>query len=168
MVVVRCTRKLLDRLGQRAPSEVTSTTALGDWYATVLFTKPRHVVLLVNAATRLPVVVPARGLSALPNRFAEGLAGVLTTIQIPSEIIAAELREMRDVTFAPTASRSVLGTMNDYTIYIEAVFRDDATVSFHTLSVKLAATPVGPLGYDQPRDVVRHLLAKGREGRETG
>ena len=145
-----------------------STTALGDWYATVLFTKPHHVVLLVNAATRLPVVVPARGLSTLPVRFAEGLAAVLTTLQIPASVIAAELREMRDVTFTTTASRSVLGTMNDYAIYIEAVFRDDVTVSLHTLSVKLADTPVGPLGYDQPRDVVRRLLRKSAEVRETG
>ena len=75
---------------------------------------------------------------------------------------------MRDVTFTTTASRSVIGTMNDYAIYIEAVFRDDVTVSLHTLSVKLADTPLGPLGYDQPRDVVRHLLSKGREARETG
>ena len=83
MVVVRCTRKLLDRLGQGTPCEVTSTTTLGDWYATVLFTKPQHVVLLVNAATRLPVVIPARGLSTLPIRFAEGLTAVLTALQIP-------------------------------------------------------------------------------------
>jgi len=40
MAVLRCTRKLLDRLGQHRPSEVTSTTSLGDRYATVLFTKP--------------------------------------------------------------------------------------------------------------------------------
>ena len=93
---------------------------------------------------------------------------MLTTLQIPAEVIAAELREMRDVTFTPTASRSVLGTMNDYAIYVEAVFRDDVTVSLHALSVNLADTPVGPLGYDQPRDVVRRLLAKSAEPPKSG
>jgi hypothetical protein len=111
MVVVRCTRKLLDRLAQRTLCEVTSTTTLGDWYATILFTKPRHVVLLVNAATRLSGVVPARSLSTLSSQVAEGLATVLTTLDISPEVITAELREMRDVTFTTTASRSVLGTM---------------------------------------------------------
>ncbi len=147
---------------------MTSTTTLGDWYATILFTKPHHVVLLVNAATRLSVVVPARRLSRLSSRFAEGLATVLTTLDISPEVITAELREMRDVTFTTTASRSVLGTMNDYAIYIEAVFRDDVTVSLNPLSVKLADTPFGPLGYDQPRDVVRRLLAKGAATPEAG
>ena len=126
------------------------------------------MVLLVNATTRMSVVVPARSLSTLPSRFAEGLATVLTTLDVSPEVIAAELREMRDVTFTTTASRSVLGTMNDYAIYIEAVFRDDVTVSLHTLSVKLADTPVGPLGYDQPREVVRRLLGKRAEIREEG
>lgn len=47
---------------------------------------------------------------------------------------------MRDVTSTTSRSRSVLGTMNDYAIYIEAVFRHDFTVSLRTLSVKLADT----------------------------
>ncbi len=168
MVVVRCTRKLLDRLGQGTPREVTSTTTLGDWYATVLFTKPQHFVLLVNAATRLPVVIPARGLSTLPIRFAEGLTAVLTALQIPADIVVAEVREMSDVTFTTTASRSVLGTMNDDAIYIEAAFHHEDGVAFHTLSVKLADTPVGPLGYDRPRDVVRQALRKNVETQEMG
>lgn len=167
MVVVLCTRKLLDRLGQRTSSDVTSTSALGDWYATILLTNPQHVVLPVNAATRLSAV-PARSLSTLSSRFAEGLTTVLTTSGVSPEVIAAELTEMRDVTFTTTASRSVLGTMNDDAIYIEAVFRDDITVSLYTLSVKVADTSVGPLGYDQPRDVVRRLLEKSVEARETG
>lgn len=138
MVVIRCTRKLLDRLAHGRRSAVSSTTALGDWYATILFTRPQQVMLLVNAVTRLPVVIPARDSSRLPLRFAENLATVLTAFQIPAEVIAAELREMQNVTFATTASRSVLGTMNDYAIYIEAAFHREAGVALHTLSVKLA------------------------------
>jgi hypothetical protein len=159
MVLIRCTRKLLHRLAQPTSCEVSTTTALGEWYATILFTKPQQVVLLVNAATRLPVVIPARALSTLPIRFAEGLRTVLTTLQIPANIVAAELREMRDVTFSTTASRSVLGTMNDYAIYIEAAFRHENGVALHSLSLALADTPVGPLGYDRPRDVARRQLS---------
>jgi len=89
------------------------------------------VVLLVNASTRLPVVIAARDLSTLPSRFATGLAAVLTDLQIPEEAIAGELREMQDVVFSTTASRSVLGTMNDYAIYIEAAFRHENGVAPH-------------------------------------
>ena len=88
------------------------------------------MVLLVNALTRLAVVTPARDLAALPLRFAEGLAA-LSTLEIPARVIAAELRAMRDVTSTTSRSRSVLGTMNDYAIYIEAVFRHDVTPRAH-------------------------------------
>lgn len=56
MVVVRCARKLLDRLGHGRPRDVSSTTTLEEWYATILFTRQQQVVLLVNALTRLAVV----------------------------------------------------------------------------------------------------------------
>ncbi|MBI3494083.1 MAG: hypothetical protein HY047_20240 [Acidobacteria bacterium] len=54
---------------------------------------------------------------------------MLTALQIPAEVIAAEVREMRDVTFTTTASRSVLGTMNDYAIFIEAAFHHEVGLS---------------------------------------
>ena len=66
---------------------------------------------------------------------------------------------MRDVVFSTTASRSVLGTMNDYANHIEWAFHDRVGVTLHTLSLELAETPVGPLGDDRPRDVVRRQLS---------
>ena len=163
MVVVRCTRRLLQRLGRRPARNVSSTTALGDWYATILFTRPHHVVLLVNATTRLPVVIPAREVSTIPGRFASGLAAVLATLQIPTDIMAAELREMKDVVFSTTTSRSVLGTMNDFASHIEWTFHDHSGVTLHGLSLELADTPVGPLTYDRPRDVAyRYLCTSNR------
>ena len=77
MLVVRCTAKLLSRLKVRstAPSG-PSTTALGDWYATILPVRPAHLVLLVNEASRLPVVLPARELSTLGGRIPDATADV--------------------------------------------------------------------------------------------
>jgi hypothetical protein len=75
---------------------------------------------------------------------------------------------MRDVTFTTTASRSVLGTMNDYAIFIEAAFQHEVGVGLHRLSLQLAETPVGPLGYDCPRDVVRQILREGSGSARNG
>ena len=52
--------------------------------------------------------------------------------------------------------------MNHYAIDIETVFREVVIISLDTLTVKLTATSVGPLGYDQSRDVVQHWLYGGR------
>ncbi|MBI3403700.1 MAG: hypothetical protein HY048_19980 [Acidobacteria bacterium] len=70
------------------------------------------------------------------------------------------MREMRYVAFGTTASRSVLGTMNDYVNHIEWAFHDRADVTLHMLSLELADTPVSPLGYERPMDVVRRCLAR--------
>lgn len=163
MVVVRCTSKLLHRLGRHPRSAAVSTTTLGDWYATLLFTRPQQVILLVNATTRLPVVIPARDLSTIPARSTAAVAAVLATLRVPADIIAAELREMGEVAFTTTESRSVLGTMNDFANHIEWVLKDHDDVTLHALSVELADTPVGPLGYDRPSDVAhRQLSASNR------
>ena len=57
--VIHGTKKFRDRVPPTdAPaSEVASTTALGDWYATILFWRPQ-VALFVNERTLLPVLMP--------------------------------------------------------------------------------------------------------------
>jgi len=54
VLIVRATKKLLDRIGPPTLREGEhSSTILGEWYATALFWKPQ-VVLLVNEPTLLP------------------------------------------------------------------------------------------------------------------
>lgn len=51
MLIVRATKKLLDRIGPPDLDEADQpTTMLGQWYATALFWKPQ-VALFVNAAS---------------------------------------------------------------------------------------------------------------------
>src|SRR5437868_5460291 len=57
VLIVRATKKLLDRAGPPSPSDEESTTLLGQWYATALFWKPQ-VALFVNEPTLLPVLMP--------------------------------------------------------------------------------------------------------------
>ena len=49
--------------------------------------------------------------------------------------------------------------MNDFANHIEWVLKDHTDVTLHALSVKLADTPIGPLGYDRPRDVAYRRLS---------
>jgi hypothetical protein len=54
VVVVRATKKLLDRASGTTPGDGVSTGTLGDWYAKPLFWRPQ-VALFVNETTFLPV-----------------------------------------------------------------------------------------------------------------
>ena len=61
--------------------------------------------------------------------------------------------------FAKTASRSLLGTMNDYAIAITWALAEEPGLSLRGLSLRLTNTPVGPMKGDCPADVAWRLLS---------
>jgi hypothetical protein len=143
MVIVRATKRLLDRLGPpTSAAEQASSTLLGDWYATAWFWRP-HVALLVSEVTLLPVLMPLAPAATLLQRFGSQLAAVLDAHGTPAEFIDAELQEMNEVRLGKTASRSVVGIMNEFTYLADAWRQDEPDLL--ALAVRLAATPCGPL-----------------------
>jgi hypothetical protein len=115
MLIVRATKKLLDRIGPPSLGEdEQSTTLLGQWYATALFWKPQ-VALFVNEPTLLSVLMPLAPAATLLARFPQQVATVLAAHGTPEATISAELQQMRDHRLAKTANRSVVGIMNDFT-----------------------------------------------------
>ncbi len=89
--------------------------------------------------------MPLAPAATLPARAAHQIAAVLAAHHTPDTIIDAELRRMRDYRVATTASRSVVGIMNEFS-YLAAVHRDDQPdADLIDLAVRLAATPCGPL-----------------------
>ncbi len=124
MFTLRCTKKLLVRLGSMPVlDEVKPTTRLGDWYANLLFRPGGQVVLFVNERSLLPVLVPASPSSSLVTRFVEATVDVLRRLGVPAALGEAERREMDKVRIGKTASCQVLGSMNDFAYLMDA-FRE--------------------------------------------
>jgi hypothetical protein len=163
VVILRCTQKLLKRLGRPvvANSE-RSSTILGDWYADILFTQPRQVVLCVSENARVPVVLLARELRTLDQRLPVELGSVLHDLQVSQSAIARELSEMATAKVARTASRSILGTINDFAIALTWALAEKPDISLHQLSLDLCETPVGPLKYEHPGAFARRLFGVGK------
>jgi uncharacterized protein DUF6933 len=145
VLIVRATRKLLDRIGAPSLDEgQQSTTLMGQWYATAMFWKPQ-VALFVNEPTLLPVLMPLTPAATLLARFPRQLAAVLAAHGTPGAVIDEEQRQMRDRRLAKTANRSVVGIMNEFTFLAEAYRGDTPGPDLLTLALRLAATPCGPL-----------------------
>ena len=123
VLIVRATKKLLDRVGPPSLGDEESTTLLGQWYATALFWKPQ-VALFVSEPTLLPVLMPLAPAGTLLARFPQYAAASLAFHGTPQEVIDEELRQMRDHRLAKTANRSVVGIMNEFT-YLAEAYRDD-------------------------------------------
>ena len=158
MVIIRGTRKFLDRLGAPREPNTASTTMLGDWFATVMFWRPQ-VALFVNATTLLPVFMPLAPAATLLQRFPDTLAGILRAHGIADRIIAREVGETAEQHLAKTNNRSVVGVMNEF-VHLADWRRDEITVpdDLTWLSLKLAQTPCSPL-YDRHISPDRELTA---------
>ena len=103
------------------------------------------------------------------DRFPAALGEVLAALGIDTRFVAVETAEMRSAVLAKTASRQVLGVMNEF------AFTTDHTIStgrsdpadLVRLSVWLANTIVGPFSRDDgstPMGALRHQAAAALDG----
>ena len=159
MVTLRCTQKLLRRLRVSPPVEtLQATTALGDWYANLLYMRPQQLVVCMNERTLLVVLVPARGGNLLGVRFREAVAHHLLRIGVPPTMVEAEAREMAEVGFAPTASRKILGCLREAMFELSFELEPGRWPSLPDLEVHLSGNIYSTTGYRHPRDLALELF----------
>jgi hypothetical protein len=146
VLIVRATKKLRQRLGSAAPHDGDmSTTLLGDWYSTLLPWRPRQLIVLVNEQTLLPVLMPLAPAATAPSRIGPEIAASLAAQEAPAALVDAELGQMRDCRLAPTANRSVVGIMTDFTSLADVYHRQTSDLDLPQLGRRLASTPCSPL-----------------------
>jgi hypothetical protein len=157
--VLRCTRKLLRRMGLPALSKYEvpkSTTRLGDWTANLLVVGRQQIVLAVSNVTLLPVLLPAAPFKSLPSRLPEAVGHVLDALRIDPHKIAAEISAMNECLVAPTNDRRVLGTMNDFDRMLDAYLDGRSLLG---VALHLADAPCGPIGMASPNDETMKVLS---------
>lgn len=166
MLVIRATRKLLDRLGPPSADPPVSTTVLGDWYAKPFGVAQKRFILLISEKSRLAVLMPGRDAAHFPHRFPEALACQLERLGVPPELIAREIAECSEVVVAPTASKSLLGTLNDYAAMAKHRLAQQDEVDLEAEAYSLSHTPLSPLEYRYASDEAFRLFGmEQRHGR---
>ena len=146
MLIVRATKKLAQRLGGFATvSAEPDLPLLGEWYATLMFWR-LQVALFVSETTLLPVFIPLAPATTVVRRLPAELADMLCRQDVPGVFIDAELAKMSESRCLPTASRSMVGVVNEYVRLAEhSHARSRGTPDLAGLSDWLAQTPMGPL-----------------------
>lgn len=139
-----------------APEEAppTPTTRLGNWYATLLFARPQHLVLAFSEKTLLPVLVPARDLSSIGSRMQAAAGEMLGWLGVADSAIEAELRAMGELHVAKTADRRLIGTMNEM-VYLLGY----SSGSLFEMARELAGVPFSVVPF--PEDATRELFRGG-------
>ncbi len=165
MVVIRCTKKLLERVKpiSVAPVDAAGNNLLGDWYATVLFVRPTWLVAAVSSRTLLPVIVPAAPVREVGRRLCDAAAEHLRRLEAPDSVLRAEMAAMASVVYAKTASRQVRGSLNDFCGMIEAYREHGPWMDLRAIEDRLAQAPCGPLQMRSPQHATRALLREEAE-----
>ena len=149
VLTIRCTRKLLKRLGAEAISDPPSpTNRLGNWYAKLGFFRRVPLIICISERSLLPVIVEARDASSFSPRFRNAARSVLQGIGAGPDMVGREVREMGSVAIGMTANRRVLGSLNDLVSLARFEIEDNPSIDFVTLAVKLAEMPCSPLKYE--------------------
>lgn len=113
-MVLRCTHKLLRLLGTRSLSLIEAPPSDDDWYANLLWYDRRKCLLIVHAGTLFPVFVADVRISDLrpiEGRIVSLLEAALLEEGLPVDALGRF--DAHDVRLAKTASRHVLGVMNE-------------------------------------------------------
>ena len=117
-----------------------------------------------DAVPRLDALAPS---TTLLSRFPGHLAQALVAQGVPSAFIAEELAQMHDARLAPTASRSVVGIMNEFTFMAESA--RGGSMAFESTNLTalagwLAGTPCSPLfkRHTSPDRALRALVQYAR------
>lgn len=137
MFTLRATRKLL-ALMKAKPESVTlpPTTVLGDWYANVT---NDGLILCVSEKTLLPVVLPGSALRTLTTDLPRAMALVLDVLGVDKAAIERERFAMAQAAVSTTASRHVVGFLNEFAFMMEST--PDERRSLVEVAVDLAHTP---------------------------
>lgn len=158
MFNLHCTQKLRDRLKSKVSSPVPVQHWLGSWYATALPWRPQ-MALLVNEQTLLPVMMPLAPAATLVARIPFEILRVLQALSLSTFEIEAELDSMRGAVVCKTASRSLLGTMNEFCFLSEGYRDVKGMLDPLRLSLTLAKVPCGgKAGYRYPVDLVKRKI----------
>jgi len=160
MVAIRCTKKLLARIGAPSPVTEPTTTLLGDWYARPVSIGHQRLILLISEHSRLPVILPGRDVKHLASNVPDALARVFLGLGIETPAAEREVEATREAVIAVTDNRSLLGTLNDFSFMLQWQLPDRPNLDLLQAALELSHTPVRPLGRAGfPDRVTRKLLA---------
>jgi hypothetical protein len=159
MIVVRGTKKFLDRAGRPVAGEVTSSGLLGDWYVNVWFWRPQ-VAVFVNERSLIPVLVPLAPAASVVDRLPGSFGAIARRIGVTGIALEAELKTMEEWVLAKTASRSVLGIMNEFSHLADNYRWSHEEIDLVDLALWLSQVPCRPLfgGEGSPDRQLRALL----------
>jgi hypothetical protein len=167
--IIHCTMKLLKELDESPSSSITPgplSGFLGPWHANLIRIERRKCLLLTNDRTLYSILIPGvkkKDLCNFPELFALHLKRHLEKEGFGPEDIAKALREYDEIAIAPTANRSMLGSMNDLAYQADFLVSRAGGLEkgdILTVNMMLNRIPMGAIKYRYAIDNVYELFGR--------
>lgn len=167
MRIIHCTRKLLKEIDVTLvePDKITPPTeGLGNWYANLLRIDRRKCILFTNEKSLYTFLIPKvlkANLKNIKQEFFINLSFNLQNEGFGLEVINRVMQEYQEIGFAKTASKKVLGSMNELTFQYEVLIEQKEgleNIGILELNKHINRTIMGALKYKYPIEALRNLL----------
>jgi len=156
MLLLRCTHEVLRLFGQRPRQAAMCApdTGLGEWYVNFTSHRREGFFVFVNAKSLYTLVVDARTVASIDDLVARMLRRLflhLDDLLAEQEGLEKVAKEYEHVLVAKTASRSVLGSMNDLISHlhwnIAQQMQETGSVDLADIEARLNVIPQRPIGW---------------------
>ena len=168
MLYIHATAKLAKAIRTKLePCPVDDTPWIEHWYAnTIALTETDSAILMTNAVTLYSFVIPfphdGVPFFAIVEQFRKKLRHAIADQGASSKKTNAIIPDLDQYVICKTASRSVLGSMNDFAFamrfYADRTLDDGNPFVLEELEASLNGTPMKPLGYHFPVERFREQL----------
>lgn len=162
--LIRCTQKLLKELKTK-PTEIEPKFGyVGCWHANLLRFERRKCVLLTNDQTLYSIFIPGLrkpDFEQFEEVFRQHLFKNLVFEEFTQKQIEFVLNEYREIKFAKTNNRNVLGSMNDLAFQLEHLIWAQGglrNLDLLALNQELNRIPMGALKYGKSIEALRRKL----------
>jgi hypothetical protein len=172
MQMIHCTKKLLAELGALGSKMPPGHEAgsLGPWHANLVRIERRKCILFTSDRTLYSFLVPGfKKMDDFHELFLVNLNANLAVEGLKQGEILKALEEYCDIAIVPTASRSVLGSMNDLVNQVEFLIgRAGGLEKADMLRVNmmLNRVPMGALKYCYAIEKLYQLLGRADKVRK--
>lgn len=166
MQLIRCTQKLFKELKVKPNEELPKFGYIGSWHANLLRIDRKKCVLFTNDQTLYSFFVPGLKKSEFVHFdevFRQNFFKCLLNERFSQNQIEKVLDEYREVKFAKTKNRSVLGSMNDLTFQIKYRVEDSGGLNDlepMDLNQALNRIPLKTIDYQYSIDALRAKLTQ--------
>jgi hypothetical protein len=165
MPYICCTQKLAKELAVKLPPPLAQNDGFGNWYANLLRIDRKKCVLFTHEQTLYSLFVAnlkKPDFQHLEDIFLQALFKQLRVEMFTQGQIENILNEYdRNIIYAKTENRSVLGSMTDFAWHIKFGVDDQgglANVNILELARKLNSIPFKSIGFKYPKELFRALV----------